>query len=150
MIVTEGKKQVAKLITGLQDNITYATTSGTRTDSNFRYIRVGNGGDSTSPSQTTLDNQVGDAKTSTPDLVGNTLVYTVTFTGADISSNTRTRLTILICLRPTWSRLSRKVPMLLIYLNQKSSITLLSLMSGRLLIKTLGSRSILTMSHISD
>lgn len=88
MIVTEGKKQVAKLITGLQDNITYATTSGTRTDSNFRYIRVGNGGDSTSPSQTTLDNQVGDAKTSTPDLVGNTLVYTVTFTGADISSNT--------------------------------------------------------------
>ena len=88
MIVTEGKKQVAKLITGLQDNITYATTSGTRTDSNFRYIRVGNGGDSTSPSQTTLDNQVGDAKASTPDLVGNTLVYTVTFTGADISSNT--------------------------------------------------------------
>ncbi|QDP59628.1 MAG: hypothetical protein GOVbin1753_61 [Prokaryotic dsDNA virus sp.] len=78
MIVTQGKKRVAQLITGLQSN---GTTK-------FVHIRVGNGGDSTSPSQTTLDNQVGAAKTATPDLVGNTLVYTVTYTGADISSNT--------------------------------------------------------------
>ena len=78
MIVTQGKKRVAQLITGLQSN---GTTK-------FVHIRVGNGGDSTSPSQTTWDNQVGAAKTATPDLVGNTLVYTVTYTGADISSNT--------------------------------------------------------------
>ena len=81
MITDAGKKQVAKLITGLQDN-------NESTPINFRYIWVGNGGDSTSPSQTTLDNQVGAYKTATPTLVGNTLVYTVTYTGADISSNT--------------------------------------------------------------
>ena len=81
MITDAGKKQVAKLITGLQDN-------NESTPINFRYIRVGNGGDSTSPSQTTLDYQVGAYKTATPTLVGNTLVYTVTYTGADISSNT--------------------------------------------------------------
>ena len=78
MIVDAGKKQAAKLLTGIE--------SGGRTT--FTHIRVGNGGDNTSTSQTTLDNQVGAAKTSTPTLVGNTLVYAVTYTGADISSNT--------------------------------------------------------------
>ena len=78
MIVDAGKKRVAELFTGLQSN------SSTK----FIYIRVGNGGDNTSSSQTTLDNQVGATKTATPTLVGNSLVYTVTYTGADISSNT--------------------------------------------------------------
>ena len=78
MIVDSGKKQAARLITGIE--------SGSRTT--FTHIRVGNGGDNTSASQTTLDNQVGAAKTATPTLVGNTLVYDVTFLGSDISSNT--------------------------------------------------------------
>jgi hypothetical protein len=89
MIVDAGKKQVAKLITGLQDNnSTTVAQASTTNNMNFRYIRVGNGGDNTSTSQTTLDNQVGACKTATPSLVGNTLVYAVTYTGADISSNT--------------------------------------------------------------
>jgi hypothetical protein len=82
MIVESGKKQIANLITGLIDNNVGSTPA------NFRYIRVGNGGDSTSTSQTTLDNQVGTFKTAVPTLVGNTLVYSVTYLGSDIDTNT--------------------------------------------------------------
>jgi hypothetical protein len=78
MIVDAGKKRIAELFTGIE--------SGSRTT--FTHIRIGNGGDNTSTSQTTLDNQVGAAKTATPTLVGNSLVYAVTYTGADISANT--------------------------------------------------------------
>tara|TARA_R110002020_G_C16089004_1_gene757719 strand:+ start:163 stop:528 length:366 start_codon:yes stop_codon:yes gene_type:complete len=77
MIVDKGKKRIAELITGIE--------SGSRTT--FTHVRVGDGGDSTSMSQTTLDSQVSTTKTVTPILVGNTLIYEIELLGSDLSSN---------------------------------------------------------------
>jgi len=76
MIVDKGKKRIAELITGIED--------GSRTT--FTQVRVGDGGDSTSMSQTTLDSQVAN-KAVTPTLVGNTLIYEIELLGSDLSSN---------------------------------------------------------------
>ena len=71
MIVDKGKKQLA-----------------TKLSEQFKYIAVGDGGDDTSTSQETLDNEVYRIPSAiTPSIVGNTLVYTATFTGANLSSN---------------------------------------------------------------
>jgi len=85
MIVDAGRKQIAKLITGIQLN-----NGGIA----FKYVRVGDGGDSTSMSQTTLDSQVSDTKTVAPILVGNTLVYEIEFLGSDLTSNVISELGI--------------------------------------------------------
>ena len=77
MIVDKGKKRIAELLSGDVNNQTYA----------FKYVRVGDGGDNTSMSQTTLDSQVSDTKTIEPTLVGNTLIYEIELLGSDLSSN---------------------------------------------------------------
>tara|TARA_R110002051_G_scaffold325793_1_gene431359 strand:- start:7932 stop:8276 length:345 start_codon:yes stop_codon:yes gene_type:complete len=78
MIVDKGKKQLA-----------------TKLSDTFRYIAVGDGGDDTSTSQETLDNEVYRIPSAiTPSIVGNTLVYTATFTGANLSSNVISELGI--------------------------------------------------------
>ena len=82
MIVDTGKKRIAELLSGRENNQTYA----------FKYVRVGDGGDSTSMSQTTLDSQVSDTKTVIPELVGNTLIYEIELLGSDLSSNTISEL----------------------------------------------------------
>jgi hypothetical protein len=69
MIVDAGKKKVGDLLIG-----------------NFTFIAVGDGGDDTSTSQSVLDNEVS-RKPATVNRVGNTLIYDVTFTGADLISN---------------------------------------------------------------
>lgn len=85
MIVDTGKKQIAKLMTGIQLN-----NGGIA----FKYVRVGDGGDSTSMSQTTLDSQVSDAKTISPILVGSTLIYEIEFLGSELTSNVVSELGI--------------------------------------------------------
>ena len=85
MIVDTGKKQIAKLITGIQPN-----NAGVA----FKYVRVGDGGDSTSMSQTTLDSQVSETLTVVPSLVGNSLIYEIELLGSDLSSNVVSELGI--------------------------------------------------------
>jgi hypothetical protein len=77
MIVDKGKKQLA-----------------TKLSETFKYIAVGDGGDDTSTSQETLDNEVYRTPSITPSIVGNTLIYTATFTGSNLSSNVITELGI--------------------------------------------------------
>lgn len=74
MIVDSGKKELGDLLIG-------ATPSAA-----FAWIAVGDGGDDTSTSQTELDNEIS-RKAATVTRVGNTLVYNVTFTGSDLTSN---------------------------------------------------------------
>lgn len=71
MIVDAGKKGLGDLVIA---------------NSAFTYVGVGDGGDDTSTSQSELDNEVF-RKLATVNRVGNTLVYNVTFTGTDLSSN---------------------------------------------------------------
>lgn len=71
MIVDAGKKGLGELVIA---------------NSAFTYVGVGDGGDDTSTSQTELDNEV-KRKLATVNMAGNTLVYNVTFTGADLSTN---------------------------------------------------------------
>jgi hypothetical protein len=87
MIVDAGRKQIAKLITGLQDN-------NESTPVAFKYVRVGDGGDNTSMSQTTLDSQISTHKVVTPIPVGNTLVYEIEFLGSELTSNVVSELGI--------------------------------------------------------
>ena len=87
MIVDAGKKQMARLISGIQDN-------NEATPICFKYVRVGDGGDSTSMSQTTLDSQISQTKTVVPILVGNTLIYEIELLGSDLSSNVVSELGI--------------------------------------------------------
>ena len=84
MIVDTGKKRIAELLSGRENNQTYA----------FKYVRVGDGGDSTSMSQTTLDSQISQTKTVVPILVGNTLIYEIELLGSDLSSNVVSELGI--------------------------------------------------------
>ena len=73
MILDAGKKAVADLIKG---------TNG------FKWIDIGDGGDDTSVSQTTLDHSVLTArKAVTPTKVGKVLIYEVSFTGSELASN---------------------------------------------------------------
>tara|TARA_R110000787_G_scaffold182582_1_gene294567 strand:+ start:323 stop:700 length:378 start_codon:yes stop_codon:yes gene_type:complete len=65
----------------------------------FKYIDIGDGGDNTSTSQTTLDRSIltstsgvaiGDStykKEVSPTRVGKTLIYDITLTGAELASN---------------------------------------------------------------
>jgi len=69
MIVDKGKKQLAAKV-----------------KNTFVYIAVGDGGDDTSTSQETLDNEVYRVS-SIPTIVGNTLIYSATFTGSNLTSN---------------------------------------------------------------
>ena len=71
MIVDAGKKGLGDLV--------IANTA-------FTYVGVGDGGDDTSTSQTELDNEI-KRKLASVNRVGNTLVYNVTFTGDDLTSN---------------------------------------------------------------
>ena len=50
---------------------------------NFTHIAVGDGGDDTATSQTTLVRKAADSK----QVVGNTIVYTISFTGSELLSN---------------------------------------------------------------
>ena len=77
MIVDEGKEKSADLIRA-----------------EFNYIAVGDGGDDTSTSQTTLDNQIFRKVVDSSEVVGNTIVYTASFTGTDLTSNVITELGI--------------------------------------------------------
>ena len=86
MIVDSGKKRIAELITG--------ANGITSNNFAFKYVRAGDGGDSTSMTQTTLDSQVSETKTVTPNLVGSTLIYEIEFQGSDLSSNTISELGI--------------------------------------------------------
>jgi len=71
MIVDVGKKRIGDLL--IPD---------------FKYIGVGDGGDDTSTAQTTLDNEIsGTRKEATVARQGNTLVYEVTFSGSELTSN---------------------------------------------------------------
>jgi len=71
MIVNAGKIKLANLVIG-----------------NFTKIDVGDGGDDTSSSQTTLDNSILTSKKDcTPSLMGNTIVYEVSFLGSELNSN---------------------------------------------------------------
>tara|TARA_R100000656_G_scaffold68652_1_gene51717 strand:- start:691 stop:1041 length:351 start_codon:yes stop_codon:yes gene_type:complete len=73
MILDAGKKAVANLI---------------KASGEFEYMDIGDGGDDTSTSQTTLDSSVLAArKLVAPTLVGNTLIYEVSFTGTELASN---------------------------------------------------------------
>ena len=69
MIVEEGKKAIAKLI-----------------HDHFDKIDIGDGGDDTSSSQTTLDHSVVTQKTATKSVVGKQVVYQVEFAGSEISA----------------------------------------------------------------
>ena len=73
MIVNTGKQQLVELISDA------AAVP-------FTFIAVGDGGDDTSTSQTQLDNEI-HRKTAGVNRVGNTLVYTVTFTGDNLTTN---------------------------------------------------------------
>ena len=71
MIVNAGKVKLANIMIG-----------------NFNKIDIGDGGDDTSTSQTSLDHSVLTSKKDcTPTLVGNTVIYEVTFTGSELNSN---------------------------------------------------------------
>jgi len=70
MITDAGKNKTADLIVG-----------------NFLYIAVGDGGDDTATSQTTLDHEIARKEADSKQVIGNTIVYTVTFTGDEITTN---------------------------------------------------------------
>lgn len=70
MIVNQGKQEMAELIKGT-----------------FTKIKIGDGADDTNMSQTSLDHLVAVTKTATVQRVGNTLIYTVTFTGSELSTD---------------------------------------------------------------
>jgi len=73
MIVNAGKQQLVELIS-------------VATAVPFTFIAVGDGGDDTSTSQTQLDNEI-HRKAASVNRIGNTLVYTVTFTGDNLTTN---------------------------------------------------------------
>tara|TARA_R100000458_G_scaffold47034_1_gene45706 strand:- start:909 stop:1241 length:333 start_codon:yes stop_codon:yes gene_type:complete len=68
MIVDSGKEALASTVA-----------------STFTKVRIGNGGDDTAASQTALDAFVAE-KTVTPSRIGSQLVWTASFTGADIGT----------------------------------------------------------------
>ena len=68
MIVDSGKEAIASTVA-----------------STFTKVRIGNGGDDTAASQTALDAFVAE-KTVTPSRIGSQLVWTASFTGADIGT----------------------------------------------------------------
>jgi len=84
MIVDAGKKAVLDLAIAANQ---------------FKYLDFGDGGDDTSTSQTTLDRSILTSSGSTaiadgsykrlisPTRVGNTLIYEITLTGAELASN---------------------------------------------------------------
>lgn len=72
MITDAGKNKTADLLIG---------TNG------FGHIAVGDGGDDTSTSQNTLDHEIFRKVVDSKQVVGNTIVYTITFTGAELLSN---------------------------------------------------------------
>ena len=53
----------------------------------YRLIKIGDGADSTSASQTTLDHSVTSKSDITPTVVGSTLIWTVDFEGSEIPSS---------------------------------------------------------------
>ncbi|QDP65158.1 MAG: hypothetical protein GOVbin140_59 [Prokaryotic dsDNA virus sp.] len=61
---------------------------------NYTKIKIGDGADSTSASQTKLDHAVGSVKTVTPSVVGSTLIYEVDFLGSEIPTSGVTELGI--------------------------------------------------------
>ena len=67
MIVEEGKQAIAYLI-----------------GRHFDKVDIGDGGDDTSSSQTTLDHSVVAQKTATTTVVGKQIVYQVEFAGSEI------------------------------------------------------------------
>lgn len=77
MIVDEGKEKTANLV-----------------KTEFNYIAVGDGGDDTSTSQSTLDNEIYRKVVDSSEVVGNTIVYTASFTGTNLTSNVITELGI--------------------------------------------------------
>jgi len=75
MIIDAGRVALGKMIKGETVNA-------------FTYIDVGDGMDSSSASQTTLDHSVLlERKPATPEIVGNILIYSVDFTGSQLGSN---------------------------------------------------------------
>jgi|TARA_A100001391_G_C5023070_1_gene266388 hypothetical protein len=55
--------------------------------SNYTVVKIGNGGDDTAASQTDLDAFItGSNKTVTPSIIGSELVWTVSYTGAEIGN----------------------------------------------------------------
>jgi len=70
MIVDAGKVRMADLL---------------KTD--FINVAVGDGGDDTSTAQTTMDNLIAEKAADSIDRQGNTIVYTVTFTGSELNAN---------------------------------------------------------------
>ena len=66
----------------------------------YKYIRIGNGGDDTAASQTALDAEIPQSdgstlvKTVTPSVIGNQLVWTVSFTGTEIGTQGASELGI--------------------------------------------------------
>ena len=54
---------------------------------NFTHIAVGDGGDDTATSQTTLDHEIVRKAADSKQVVGNTIVYTISFTGSELLSN---------------------------------------------------------------
>jgi hypothetical protein len=82
MIINAGRIALGKMIKGESVNA-------------FTYIDAGDGSDSSSISQTTLDHSVlSTRKSATPELVGNILIYSVDFTGSELGSNTISELGI--------------------------------------------------------
>jgi len=82
MIINAGRIALGKMIKGESVNA-------------FTYIDAGDGSDSSSISQTTLDHSVlSTRKPATPELVGNILIYSVDFTGSELGSNTISELGI--------------------------------------------------------
>ena len=92
MIVDEGKEKTADLV---------------RTE--FNYIAVGDGGDDTSTSQSTLDNEIYRKVVDSSEVVGNTIIYTASFTGTNLTSNVITELGIFNNSSSTAKMLSRVV-----------------------------------------
>ena len=90
MIVDEGKSKAAELI-----------------KTEFNYIAVGDGGDDTSTSQNTLDNEVFRKVVDASEVVGNIIVYTASFTGANLTSNVISELAIFNNASSTAKMLSR-------------------------------------------
>tara|TARA_R100001594_G_scaffold61103_7_gene95228 strand:+ start:1501 stop:1842 length:342 start_codon:yes stop_codon:yes gene_type:complete len=54
---------------------------------NYQLIRIGDGADSTSASQTTLDHLVTSKANISPTVVGSTLIWTVDFEGSEVPSS---------------------------------------------------------------
>ena len=78
MIIEVGKDKVAELIQG-----------------NFTFIDVGNGQTDSSVADTTLNNSIlNSRKPASVNKIGNILVYTVDFTGAELQSNVISELGI--------------------------------------------------------